>query len=56
MCNDANASKSVCRKHVTMFEQCLQKTLFLHAFNCLSIFKFVLKLEVKQGQQELEDE
>lgn len=31
------------------------KTSFLHAFNCLSIRKFALKLEVKQGQQELED-
>lgn len=50
ICNNANTSKSV-----TIFEQYLQKALFSHAFNCLSIFKFALKLEVKQGQQELED-
>lgn len=55
MCNDANTSRSVRRRHVTMFEQCLQTTLLLHAFNCMCIFKFALKLEVKQGQQELED-
>lgn len=46
--------KSVRRKCVTVFEQCLQKTLFMNTFNCLSMFKFSLKLEVKQGQQELE--
>ena len=50
-----NTSESVCRKCVTIFEQCLQKTSYLHAFNGLIIFKFALKLEVKQGQQELED-
>lgn len=55
ICNNASTSKCVCRKCVTIFEQCLQKTLFTHAFNCLSMFKFALKLEVKQGQQELED-